>query len=202
VYHWQAMSRFQHPHQPDPERPPELQDPARFEQGLVQVITGGGKGKTTAAFGLGLRAVGHGLRVHALQFMKGDTRYGEFRSVAFLPNFTVERFGTGGLIDMNNPSEADKTEARRGLIRAREAMLSGDYDVVILDEINVAVSWKLLPLEDVLTLIDEKPPNVELVLTGRYADPKLVEVADYVTQLGQVKHPYQKGILARQGIDY
>jgi cob(I)alamin adenosyltransferase len=196
------MTRFAHPHQPDPEKPPELQDPVRFDVGLVQVITGGGKGKTTAAFGLGLRAVGHGLRVHALQFMKGDTRYGEFQSVGYLPSFTVERFGTGGLIDMNNPSDADKLEAQRGLTRAREAMLSGDYEVIILDEVNVAVSWKLLPVEDVLALIQDKPPNVELVLTGRYADPKLIEVADYVTQLGQVKHPYEKGILARQGIDY
>jgi len=196
------MTRFQHPHQPDPERPPELQDPAHFEQGLVQVITGGGKGKTTAAFGLGLRAVGHGLRVHAVQFMKGDTRYGEFHSVGYLPHFTVERFGTGGLVDMNDPSEADKAEAERGLARAREAMLSGEYEVIILDEINVAVSWKLLALAEVLSLIRDKPPNVELVLTGRYADPKLIDAADYVTQLGQVKHPYQKGILARQGIDY
>jgi cob(I)alamin adenosyltransferase len=196
------MSRFQHPHQADPEKPPELQDPARFDVGLVQVITGGGKGKTTAAFGLGLRAVGHGLRVHAVQFMKGDTRYGEFQSVGYLPGFTVERFGTGGLIDMNNPSEADRAEAQRGLARAREAMLSRDYEVIILDEINVAVSWKLVPVDHVLALIQDKPPNVELVLTGRYADPKLIEAADYVTQLGQVKHPYQKGVLARQGIDY
>jgi cob(I)alamin adenosyltransferase len=134
--------------------------------------------------------------------MKGDTRYGEFTSVAFLPGFTVERFGTGGLVDMNEPSEADKAEAASGLIHAREAMLSGRHDLLILDEVNVAVAWHLIPVEDVLALIHDKPVNVELVLTGRYADPKLIEAADYVTQLGQVKHPYQKGILARQGIDY
>jgi len=196
------MSGFQHPHQTDPDKPPDLQDPARFDLGLVQVITGGGKGKTTAAFGLGLRAVGHGLRVLALQFMKGDTRYGEFHSVSYLPRFAIERFGTGGLVDMNNPSDADRAEAQRGLVRAREAVFSGDYDVIILDEINVAVSWKLLSVDEVLALIKDKPPNVELVLTGRYGDPKIIEVADYVTQLGQVKHPYQQGILARQGIDY
>lgn len=196
------MAGFQHPHQVDPMKPPELQDPARFEQGLVQVITGGGKGKTTAAFGLGLRAVGHGLRVHAVQFMKGDTRYGEFTSVAYLPGFTVERFGTGGLVDMHDPSDPDRAEAARGLAHVRAAMLSGRYDVLILDEINVAVAWNLVPLEDVLALIRDKPPNVELVLTGRYADARLIEAADYVTQLGQLKHPYQKGILARQGIDY
>ncbi len=196
------MASFQHPFQTDPARPPDLQDPVPFEVGLVQVITGGGKGKTTAAFGLGLRAVGHGLRVHAIQFMKGDTRYGEFTSVQYLPRFAVERFGTGGLVDMNNPSEADQEEARRGLARARETMVSGSYDVIILDEINVAASWKLLAVEDVLALIRDKPPNVELVLTGRYADAKVMELADYVTQIGQLKHPYQKGIVARQGIDY
>jgi cob(I)alamin adenosyltransferase len=196
------VSSFQHPHQADPTKPPELQDPSHFKQGLVQVITGGGKGKTTAAFGLGLRAVGHGLRVHAVQFMKGDTRYGEFASVTYLPGFTVQRFGTGGLVDMNNPSAADKAEAASGLIHARDAMTSGRYEVLILDEVNVAIAWKLVPVEDVLALIRDKPANLELVLTGRYADPQLIEAADYVTQLGQVKHPYQKGILARQGIDY
>lgn len=196
------MASFQHPFQPDPARPPDLQDPTPFEVGLVQVITGGGKGKTTAAFGLGLRAVGHGLRVHAIQFMKGDTRYGEFTSVQYLPAFSVERFGTGGFVDMNNPSEDDREEARQGLRRARELIMSGSCDVLILDEVNVAAAWKLLDVEDLLALIREKPANVELVLTGRYADARVMEVADYVTQMGQLKHPYQKGIVARQGIDY
>lgn len=196
------MARFQHPFQEDPDKPPELQNPSQFTQGLVHVITGDGKGKTTAAFGLGLRAVGHGLRVHAVQFMKGDTRYGEFLSAKYLPTFTIERFGTGGLVDMNNPSEADKAEARRGLDHARSAMLSGDYEVIILDEVNVAASWKLLGVEDILQLIHDKPANVELVLTGRYADLRVIELADYVAQIGQVKHPYQQGIVARQGIDY
>lgn len=191
-----------HPFQPDPAGPPVLQDPARFPLGLIHVITGNGKGKTTAAFGLGLRAVGHGLRVHAIQFMKGDQRYGEFLAIQSLPGFTMERFGTGGLIDMNQPSEADQAEAARGLARAREAMLSGAYDVLILDEINVAVSWKVVPLDDLLALIQDRPEAVELVLTGRYADAKLVERADYVTMMGQVKHPYQRGIIAREGIDY
>lgn len=191
-----------HPFQPDPAGPPLLQDPTLFPLGLVHIITGNGKGKTTAAFGLGLRAVGHGLRVHAIQFMKGDQRYGEFLSIQHLPHFTIERFGTGGLVDMNNPSDGDCAEAGRGLARAREAMLSGEYDVLILDEINVAVAWKLIPLEDAVGLLRDKPAAIELVLTGRYADQKLVEVADYVTMMGQVKHPYQRGIIARQGIDY
>jgi cob(I)alamin adenosyltransferase len=196
------MASFQHPFQTDPSRPPDLQDPTPLEVGLVQVITGGGKGKTTAAFGLGLRAIGHGLRVHAIQFMKGDTRYGEFTAAQHLPNFTVERFGTGGLVDMNNPSEADRQEALRGLERAREVMLSASCDVLILDEINVAAAWKLVAVEDVLALIESKPSNVELVLTGRYADARVMERADYVSQIGQMKHPYQTGIVAREGIDY
>lgn len=196
------MDAPRHPFQTDPTKPPELQNPAGFERGLVHVITGGGKGKTTAAFGLGLRAVGHGLRVHAIQFMKGDTRYGEFTSIQHLPSFTLERFGTGAFVDMNNPSAEEVAEAHRGLDAARAALDSGNYDVIILDEINVAVSWKLLTVDEVLELIRNKPENVELVLTGRYADARLMEAADYVTQLGQVKHPYQQGILARQGIDY
>lgn len=191
-----------HPFQPDPSGPPRLQDPSFFTLGLVHVITGNGKGKTSAAFGLGLRAVGHGLRVFAAQFMKGDDRYGEFRSVQFLPNFEVQRFGTGGLIDMHHPSDEDKAEAARGMAAAHEAMASGRYDVVILDELNVAVAWKLVPVEDVVGLIDEKPVGVEMVLTGRYAPLALIERADYVTMLGQKKHPYTKGIVARQGIDY
>lgn len=166
------------------------------------MITGNGKGKTSAAFGLGLRAVGHGLRVYAAQFMKGDERYGEFLSVQFLPNFKLERFGTGGLIDMHNPAEADKAEAERGLEAARLAMHSGDYDVVIMDEFNVAVAWHLVSLEAALKLLTDKPADVELVLTGRYAPLEFIERGDYVTMMGQKKHPYQQGILARQGIDY
>ena len=196
------MDAPRHPFQTDPTKPPELQEPARFEQGLVHVITGGGKGKTTGAFGLGLRAVGHGLRVHAIQFMKGDTRYGEFAAIEWLPGFTLERFGTGAFVDMNNPSEAEIAEARRGLERAAAALAARACDVLILDEINVAVAWKLLPVDDVLALLRDKPREIEIVLTGRYADARLMEAADYVTQLGQVKHPYQKGIVARQGIDY
>ncbi len=191
-----------HPFQSDPSGPPELQDPSFFTLGLVHVITGNGKGKTSAAFGMGLRAVGHGLRVYAAQFMKGDERYGEFLSVQYLPNFKLERFGAGGLIDMHDPAEADKTEAARGIAAARNAMLSGDYDVIILDEVNVVVAWKLAPLEDLLGLVSEKPASVELVMTGRYAPLALMERADYVTMLGQKKHPYMKGIVARQGIDY
>ena len=193
---------MQHPFQSDRTKPPELQDPSFFTLGLVHVITGNGKGKTSAAFGLGLRAVGHGLRVYAAQFMKGDQRYGEFLSVQFLPNFTLERFGSGGLVDMHNPADIDKAEAQRGLEATREAMQSGRYDVVIMDEFNVAVDWKLVQLQDALTFIAEKPPDVELVLTGHYAPLEFIKRSDYVTMMGQKKHPYTQGIVARQGIDY
>ncbi|HEY8477529.1 MAG TPA: cob(I)yrinic acid a,c-diamide adenosyltransferase [Chloroflexota bacterium] len=196
------MGTFKHPFQEDPEKPPVLQPPQPFTQGLVEVYTGDGKGKTTAAFGVALRAIGRGLRVHAILFMKGDADYGEFAVDGLLPNFTIERFGAPGLMDMNNPRPEDIAEARRALARAREVLESGTCDILILDEINVAVSWKLLSVDDVLDLIAKKPANVELILTGRYAHPKVVEAADLVTMMRHIKHPYEKGVLARAGIDY
>lgn len=196
------MPEFKHPFQEAPDKPPVLQRPRPFERGLVHVITGDGKGKSTAAFGMGLRAVGYGLHVHAVLFMKGDLEYGEFQAVRFLPHFTLARFGTPHLVDMNNPAPEDKEQARLGVEHARAALASGEYDMVICDEINVAVAWKLVPLEVVLDLIRTRPPSTELVLTGRYAPPALVAAADYVTEMRMVKHPYQQGIIARQGVDY
>lgn len=193
---------MKHPFQEDPHAPPVLQPPQPFGQGLVQIYTGNGKGKSTAAMGLALRAVGHGLRVYASLFLKGDTRYGEFEAAKYLPNFTIRRSGPGYLVDMLNVKEEERIVAREALVEARQALLSGDYDVVILDEINVAVAWKLVDLEDVVSLIRERPPKVELVLTGRYAHRQLIEMADLVTEMKQVKHPYEKNILSRQGIDY
>ena len=173
-----------------------------FDKGLVQIYTGNGKGKTTAATGLVVRAVGHGLRVCFIYFIKGDPCYGEPEVLENLPNVTVARFGMLGHVDPNNVTEEEKQQAQRGLEAARKAMLGGEYDIVILDEVNIAVAWKLLPVEDVLSLIEEKPDNVELILTGRYADPRLVEAADLVTEMKEIKHPYQRGILARCGIEY
>jgi cob(I)alamin adenosyltransferase len=134
--------------------------------------------------------------------MKGDDRYGEFLSVQFLPNFTLERFGTGGLIDMHNPAEVDKAEAQRGVDATRAAFASGQYDVVIMDEFNVVVGWKLVSVESAMSLIESRPTDIELVLTGRYAPLEFIRRADYVTMMGQKKHPYTQGIVARQGIDY
>jgi len=175
---------------------------APFERGLVQVYTGDGKGKTSAALGVVLRAAGHGLRVHLIYFMKGDYPYGERQALAALPNVTVSVFGHDHFVDPNNVHPEEIAEAKRGLDEARRALHSGDYDVVVLDEINIAVGWKLLDVEDVLELIRNRPERVELMLTGRYADPELIAAADLVTEMVNVKHPYEKGILSRKGIDY
>jgi len=173
-----------------------------FDQGLVELYTGNGKGKTTAALGVVLRAVGQGLRVHIVYFMKGDTRYGEQNILARLPGVSFARFGQPDFVDPENVKEEEKEEARKALAEARRAMLSSQYDLVVLDEVNVAAAWNLVPVEDVVQLIRERPEKVELILTGRYADAKLIEAADLVTEMVQVKHPFEKGVLARSGIDY
>jgi len=171
-------------------------------KGLVEILTGDGKGKTSAALGVALRALGHGLRVYIVFFMKGDFPYGEQKILSELSNVTVERFGFQDFVDPANVKPEEKEEALKALGAARKAMLSLEYDVVILDEVNVAVAWKLLDIDEVINLIHDKPGKVELILTGRYADPRLVELADLVTDMVKVKHPYDKGILSRKGIDY
>jgi len=173
-----------------------------FDQGLVEIFTGDGKGKTSAALGIALRALGHNLRVHVIFFMKGGYPYSERQILAQLPNISFSSFGQDYFVDPNNIKPEEKEEARKGLDKAREVMQSGNHDVVILDEINVAVSWKLIEISEVLQLIKNKPKNVELILTGRYADPRLIDAADLVTEMLEVKHPYERGIKARGGIDY
>ena len=176
--------------------------PGAEPKGLVEVYTGNGKGKTSAAMGAALRAMGHGQRVHIVYFMKGGYPYGEQTAMAQLPNVTFSRFGGPNFVDPKNVTEDERREAKKALLAAREAVLSGDYDLVILDEVNVAVAWKLLELDEVINLIDERPEKVELILTGRYADPKLVKLADLVTEMLDIKHPYTSGVVARRGIDY
>ena len=168
-------------------------------EGKVQVYTGNGKGKTTASFGLALRAAGHGLHVFIMQFMKkGD--YGEVIAVKGIKNIHVEQCGTGSFI--LEASEKDKREAMRGFEAAKEAIFSGKYDIVILDEICVAIKYGLVPEDYVIDLIKNKPKNVELVLTGRWATKNIIMKADLVTEMVDVKHPYQKGLGARKGIEY
>ncbi len=173
-----------------------------FKRGLIQIFTGDGKGKTTAALGVMLRALGHGLRVCIVAFMKGGYPYGEWEVLSKLPNVQIARFGSETFTDPSNVKPEEKEQAKQALATAREAMLSGDYDLVVLDEVNIAVAWKLVELDEVVKFIHDKPQNVELVLTGRHADAKLVQLADLVTECLKIKHPYDKGIVARRGIDY
>ena len=170
--------------------------------GLVQIFTGDGKGKTSAALGAAMRASGHGLRVHITFFMKGDYPYGEQSALALLPNITVARFGQREFVDPANVRPDEKEQARQALGDARQAVFSGEYDLVIMDEINVAAAWKLIDVDEVIQLIRGKPEDVELILTGRYADERVIEIADLVTEMKEVKHPYSMGLLSRKGIDY
>lgn len=172
-------------------------------KGLVSIFTGDGKGKTTAAIGTVVRAAGHGLRVFIVFFMKGgDYVHGEFAILSKLPNVTMASFGQRGWVSKGEVKPEHKVQAGLALARAREVMLSGSYDLVVLDEVNVAIASKLVELDEILKLIKDKPQDVELILTGRYADPKLVQRADLVTEMLMIKHPYAKGIKARKGIDY
>ncbi len=171
-------------------------------RGLVLVHTGNGKGKTTAAFGQALRAVGQGLRVCVIQFMKGR-KYGEFLAAErYLPNLTIHLSGLDSFVMRDKPAPVDIELARKGLDMAREAVSSGNYDMVILDEINVAVDFKLIPLEEVINLIRNKPAALDLVLTGRYAAPEIMELADTVSEVREIKHHYNAGIKDRAGIEY
>lgn len=171
-------------------------------RGLVQVFTGNGKGKTSAALGMILRALGHDLRVCAVFFMKGNYPYGEFKVLSRLSGVDIHSFGIACLTDQNKISLEEVEQARQALSAARRALLSGNYDLVVLDEINVAAAFGLISADDILALVAERPGNVELILTGRYADPRLLEKADLVTDMVKVKHPYDQGILARHGLEY
>ena len=174
----------------------------KLEKGLVQVYTGNGKGKTTAAFGLALRAIGRGLKVYIIQFIKGGFDYGELYIVDKLPNLKLKAFGRGKFITEKPAGKEDIALAKEALVLAEKVVKSGEYDVVILDEINVALSLKLISLEKVLELIKDKPKHVELVLTGRNVADEIVEAADLVTEMKEIKHPFNKGYQARKGIEY
>lgn len=174
----------------------------RLKQGLVQVYFGRGKGKTTAAIGQGVRATGHGFKVYMIQFMKGNYKYGEIEAIKNIPNFELKQFGSPELIA--EPSEFDLEEGKKALEHAKEIILSEEYDIVILDEVGVAISMNVISVEPVLELIGNKPEKVELILTGGpKMHPKIKEVADLVTEMRMIKHYYSsKGITARYGIEY
>ena len=171
-------------------------------RGLVIVITGNGKGKTTSAFGQALRAIGQGYKVLIIQFMKGRS-YGEcIAAEKYLPRLTVHRSGLDSFVMRDHPAPADIELARQGFELAKKVVASGKYDMVILDEINVAVDFKLIPLQDVIQLIENKPPSLDLILTGRYAAKKIISLADTVSEVREIKHHYAAGIKDRAGIEY
>jgi cob(I)alamin adenosyltransferase len=174
----------------------------RLSQGMIQVYTGNGKGKTTAALGLACRAVGHGYKVFIIQFMKGNIDYGEVETARRLaPYLTIRQMGRGCRVSRENPDPADIKLVQEAMVVARGAILGGEYDIVILDEINVAVDLGLVQKEEVLKLMDERPVNVELILTGRYAAKEIIERADLVTEMVEIKHYYHRGIESRKGIE-
>lgn len=180
----------------------QSQETPLSQHGLVMVITGNGKGKTTAAFGQALRAIGQGYKVCIIQFMKG-MKYGEVLAAEqYLPELTVFQFGLESFVMRDNPASIDIELARQGFEKAKEVIESKKYNMVILDEMNVVADFQLIPEQDVLDLIRTKPSELDLLLTGRYASDKIKELADTVSEIMEVKHHYNSGIKGRAGIEY
>ena len=172
---------------------------------LVIVFTGDGKGKTTAALGTALRAVGHGLRVLVLQFVKGSWPYGELEAAERLaPLLEIRQCGRGcfGVPGDEVPEQEHREAARRGLEEARREIASGEWDMVVLDEVTLVVDFGFVDLEELLECLRSRPPNVHLLITGRRAHPRLVEGADMVTEMKMVRHPFEKGFEAQKGIEF
>jgi cob(I)alamin adenosyltransferase len=183
---------------------PDVNSDASSRKGLILINTGPGKGKTTAALGTALRAAGNGMRVLVLQFLKGSWHYGELDSIArFAPEFVIRQMGRG-FVKVGG-AETDPEDIRlieTAWAEAREAILSGEWDLVVLDEINYAISYGMLSAETVADTLRTRPEMVHVILTGRNAHPLLVDLADTVTEMREVKHAYQKGILAQRGIEF
>ena len=176
--------------------------PLPSAQGLVIVITGNGKGKTTSAFGQALRAVGQGYKVLIVQFMKGR-KYGEFIAAEkYLQRLTIHLCGLDSFVMRDNPAAVDIELAVQGFEFAKKAIAGGKYNMVILDEINVAVDFKLIDLQQVVEMIKNKPPALDLILTGRYAAKEIIKLADTVSEVKEIKHHYAAGIKDRAGIEY
>jgi len=171
-----------------------------MKQAFIQVYTGDGKGKTTAALGLAVRAAGHGIHTYIGQFMKGQP-YGELTALRDHPYITIQQFGGTRCIRRDEVAEEDRSRARAGLEQASEVMLSGRYGIVVLDEINVAIWFGLILEAEVLEFLSTRPAHVEVVLTGRNATEGLIQKAHLVTEFKQVKHYYEQGVLARDGIE-
>jgi len=175
----------------------------RLAQGLIQVYTGDGKGKTTCALGLALRAVGQGFQVFMVQFMKGwGTGEAQIATQKLAPDFTLRHFGRASLMNLRNPDPQDLALIREAWDLARQVLAAGEHDLVILDEINMALAFDLLPREEVLEALRRRPAWVEVVLTGRQAPPELLDLADLVTEMRPLKHYYEAGVPARRGIEW
>jgi cob(I)alamin adenosyltransferase len=179
-------------------------EPDEKTKGLIIVFTGSGKGKTTAAMGMAFRAAGHRLKVLMIQFIKGGRHYGELDSARKLsPYLQIVPMGKGFIrFDRKGPGEEDLRAIRHAWDSFLEKMSSGAFQMIILDEINYVVDYGLLPLNDLLDALEKKPPSLHLVLTGRNARPELIERADLVTEMKEVKHPFKKGIKGQKGIEF
>lgn len=182
----------------------------KLSKGYIQVYTGDCKGKTTAALGLGFRAVGHGFKVHMIQFMKGKgtnkmgwQEYGEWMaSKKFGSDFIIEPYGRPEFVNPNNPKQIDIELASQAVKRALQIEKDNLVDILVLDEINVAYAFKLISLENLMNIIDNKPKNMEIIFTGRGAPGELIEKANLVTEMKEIKHYYYEGIDAREGIEF
>ncbi|OQX71897.1 MAG: cob(I)yrinic acid a,c-diamide adenosyltransferase [Candidatus Cloacimonas sp. 4484_275] len=168
---------------------------------MIHIYTGNGKGKTTAALGLIIRALGNQKRVCLIQFMKKNFAYGEIKFLSQQRNIDIFQFGTDKLIDPENPAKIDFEEAEKAYQKAEQVIKSNKYDLVVIDEINVAIAWKLLPKEKQFYLMELKS-DAEIVMTGRYASKEAIEKADLVTEMREIKHYFQKGVQARKGIEF
>ena len=173
-----------------------------MQLGRVHVITGPGKGKTTAAFGLAMRAAGHGLRVCVVQFMKSGGNTGEVLASEQLKRMRVAQFGTGKFIGGNNVTEEDRRSARKAVNYALKQATGEKCDLLVLDEVNVAVFFGLITPKEIIDLLEARPDGVEVVLTGRNAPDEFVQYADYVSYIDTVKHPFEKGSSGRKGIEW
>lgn len=175
-----------------------------LENGYIQIYTGNGKGKTTASLGLALRALGHGWKVLIVQFTKGDQEnyYGEIMSSKLMPNLEVAQFGLDRVVYSHNVSIDDYKESRKGWEYAKEAMHSGKYQMIIMDELNICADMGMVKVSEIKEELINKPKNLEIVLTGRRAPRELVAMAHLVTEMTPVKHYFEQGVMARQGIEY
>lgn len=170
-----------------------------MEKGYMHIYTGNGKGKTTASFGLALRALCAGKKVYIGQFVKG-MKYSEVKAQDYFENLEIHQFGKSCFIK-REPTEEDILLAKKGLEESIKALSSGKYDVVVLDELNIALYFKLFTVEEVIDALNKRLLSVEVVITGRYAPEELIKMADLVTEMKEIKHYYQKGVLARKGIE-